>query len=132
MIFVDTGAWFALHVPQDPNHTRAIAWLRDNSEQLLTTDAVVSETLTLLRARRESSRAIQVGRSMIEEGEVELQFITPQEFHRAWILFQQSRASGWSFVDCSSKVIMDTLRIRQAFTFDTHFQQFGSIEVVPN
>ena len=27
MVLVDTGAWFALHVPDDPNHAAALAWL---------------------------------------------------------------------------------------------------------
>ena len=132
MVFVDTGAWFALHVPADPNHAAALAWLRDNSESLVTTDFVVSETLTLFRARRESRRAIEVGHTLVEEDLAKLHFITPTEFHRAWILFQQARASRWSFTDCTSKIVIDSLEIRTAFAFNSHFREFGSIEVVPN
>ena len=38
----------------------------------------------------------------------------------------------WSFTDCTSKTVMDSLGIRTAFAFDGHFREFGSIEVVPN
>ena len=50
MIFVDTSAWFAAIVPSDPNHPHATSWLAQSSEPLLTTDYVIDEILTLLRA----------------------------------------------------------------------------------
>jgi predicted nucleic acid-binding protein len=54
MIFVDTGAWFASVVPTDTDYHAAIAWLSTNSQPLITSDYVIDETLTLLRARGES------------------------------------------------------------------------------
>ena len=53
MIFVDTGAWFALVVPTDPDHEAAVAWFDGNRDPVLTSDYVVDETLTLLRVRGE-------------------------------------------------------------------------------
>ncbi len=50
MIFVDTGAWFALWSAKDPNHARAVQWFRANRQPLLTSDCIIDETLTLLRA----------------------------------------------------------------------------------
>lgn len=61
-VFVDTSAWFALVVPSDPNHVQAVDWLTANPAPLVTTDYIVDETLTLLRARNERSRAIEIGR----------------------------------------------------------------------
>ena len=40
MIFVDTGAWFAVAVRDDPDHTTAMRWLARNREPLVTTDHV--------------------------------------------------------------------------------------------
>lgn len=131
MVFVDTGAWFALHVPTDPNHERVSEWLKDNSEPLLTTDYCVDETLTLLCARREFRRSIEVGRLLFESGSVLLHFLTPDEVQRAWILFQNRHRAGWTFTDCSSKVVMDSLKITTALAFDVHFHQFGRVQVVP-
>ena len=57
MVFVDTRAWFAAVVPSDANHPQAASWLAANSEVLITTDYVIDEILTLLRARGERQRA---------------------------------------------------------------------------
>ncbi len=131
MVFVDTGAWFALHVPSDPNHRRAVEWLRSNRQSLVTTDYVVDETLTLLCMRRESRRAIEVGRLLLESGLIRNHHVSQDDFRRAWDLFQRNHAAGWSFTDCASKVVLDQLAIRTAFAFDDHFRQFGTVEVVP-
>ena len=39
MIFVDTGAWFAVAVRDDPDHTAAMRWLGKNREPLVTTES---------------------------------------------------------------------------------------------
>lgn len=64
MIFVDTGAWFAACVPNDPDHVAADAWLEANREPLVTTDYVVDELLTLLKMRGEYQRALWLGASL--------------------------------------------------------------------
>ncbi|ERT09640.1 hypothetical protein M595_0283 [Lyngbya aestuarii BL J] len=46
-------------------------------------------------------------------------------------MFSRFSDKEWSFTDCSSKVIIDKLKLTQAFSFDDHFRQFGSITVVP-
>lgn len=51
MVFVDTSAWFAKFVPDDPDHGRINAWLRANTEPVLTTDYCIDEVLTLLVAQ---------------------------------------------------------------------------------
>src|ERR1019366_757172 len=61
-IFVDTGAWFASVVPADRHHLKVVAFLQQNPLPLITTDYVIDETLTLLRARWEMSKAIGLGR----------------------------------------------------------------------
>ena len=58
MIFVDTGAWFAAFVPNDPDHVAADAWLEANHKPLVTTDYVVDELLTLLKMRGEYQRTL--------------------------------------------------------------------------
>ena len=51
MIFVDTGAWYALAVPSDTDHAQAKSFLYAIDEQLITTDYIVDELLTLLTVR---------------------------------------------------------------------------------
>ena len=73
MIFVDTGAWYASLVPTDPDHAQALAWLSINHSPLLTTDYVIDETLTLLRARGERKRALLLGERLFNDKIAEIQ-----------------------------------------------------------
>lgn len=68
MIFVDAGALFAYTVPDDQHHAQARRWVRQNRVPLITTDYIIDETLTLLRARGQSDRAVQLGNYCSAEG----------------------------------------------------------------
>jgi predicted nucleic acid-binding protein len=129
-VFVDTGAWFARFVPDDPNHSLVVAWFASNNNPLVTSDYCVDETLTLICARKRSQLALVAGKELFNESISQLHFLTTDEIRRSWILFQQRAAAGWSFTDCTSKIIVDDLDIETVATFDSHFHQFG-ITVVP-
>jgi predicted nucleic acid-binding protein len=131
MVFVDTRVWFAKFVPDDPNHSRVTAWFDANTEQVLTTDYCVDEVLTLFVARRRPSQALIAGKVLLEDGLVDIHFITKEQIARAWILFKRRSASGWSFTDCTSKIVIDDLNIQTAATLDDHFRHFGNLTVVP-
>ena len=131
MIFVDTGAWYASLVPTDPDHARAAEWLAANHSPLLTTDYVIDETLTLLRVRGERKRALLLGARFFHHELAEIHKITAADLTLAWKTFEQFDDKGWSFTDCTSKIVMEQLGITTAFAFDHHFQQFGTIQVVP-
>lgn len=131
MIFVDTGAWFATIVEADPDHEAALHWLGQNSEPLLTTDYVVDETLTLLKARGLPRRAIQAGEQFFSGELATVHHLTPTDLQTAWEVFRKYADKDWSFTDCTCKVVMEKLQIAVAFAFDQHFRQFGSIQVVP-
>ena len=131
MIFVDTGAWYASLVPTDPYHAKAVQWLATNHSPLLTTDYVIDETLTLLRMRGERKRALVLGARFFDHGLAEIHKISPADLTLAWKTFEHFDDKGWSFTDCTSKVVMEQLDIEVAFAFDHHFHQFGTIQVVP-
>lgn len=131
MVFVDTSAWFAFFVPSDPNHSLVRDWFEHSAQPLLTTDFCVDETLTLLLLRRERRRAVEAGSAFFHGGICTLHYIVPDEIHLAWLLFQQRAPAGWSFTDCTSKVVIDKLRVESALTLDEHFAQFGNVIIVP-
>lgn len=130
MVFVDSGAWFAWFVPDDPSHSSVADWIEAAQEPLLTTDFCVDETLTLLVARKRPGLAVRAGRFFFQEENVALQFVSSEQVRRAWILFQTRASAGWSFTDCTSKVVIDDLELKTAVTLDAHFRQFG-VAVVP-
>ncbi len=130
-VFVDTGAWFASIVPWDANHDQAATWLAQNARSLLTTDSVLSETLTLLRIRGERERAIWLGERIWSEELAVLYLVNREDQQAAWDVFRRFTDKEWSFVDCISKIVMERLEIDTAFSFDHHFRQFGNVQVVP-
>ena len=131
MIFVDTGAWFAAVVPTDPDHTSAEAWLSSNRDLLLTTDFIIDETLTLLRARGERRRALELGQNFFDGNIALVHHLTAVEVASAWEVFRKFDDKNWSFTDCTSKVVIESLGIAKAFAFDKHFSQFASAKIVP-
>ena len=131
MVFVDTGAWFAKFVPDDPNHARVEALFQTITEPLLASDYCVDETLTLLVARRRPATALVAGRLFFQGNLIQVHFLSSDQVRRAWLLFQQRAEAGWSFTDCSSKIVIDDLQIQTAVALDEHFRQFGNVIVVP-
>lgn len=131
MIFADTGGWFSISIPTDPNHQAGTRWLAQNNQPLLTTDYVVDETLTLLRARGQNSRAFTLGRQFFDGSLAMIYYLTEEDIRQAWQVFTQYADKEWSFTDCTSKVVVEKFGITNAFAFDHHFRQFGTVTVVP-
>ena len=97
----------------------------------MTTDYIVDETLTLLRARGEESRALRMGEEFFSGTLATLYYLTEADIHLAWEIFHRFSDKKWSFTDCASKVILDKLNLKYDFAFDHHFRQFGTVNVLP-
>lgn len=122
MIFVDTGAWFASAVAEDINHQAAAQWLDHNREPLISTDYVVDESLTLLKARGQPNAALGLGEQWFEGRIATIHFLAEDELRQAWETFRRFADKEWSFTDCTSKIVIEKLGIAQAFSFDEHFR----------
>lgn len=131
MIFVDTGGWYATFIPEDRDYAAASSWFGTNSLPLLTTDFIVDETLTLMRSRQQNAVAQALGRRFFSGSLATIYYLTEEDVYQAWLTFEQYADKEWSFTDCTSKVVMEKFGITLAFTFDHHFQQFGTVAVVP-
>jgi predicted nucleic acid-binding protein len=131
MIFVDTGAWFALFVPTDRDHLAAESWMERNTQPLVTTDYIIDELLTLLRVRGHVQRALMAGQTLFGGEITRTAWVSPDDIHQAWAYFRQYDDKHWSFTDCVSRAVIERLDIRQAFAFDKHFRQFGTLNVLP-
>lgn len=131
MIFVDTGGWFSSIVPTDQDHEIARNWFLQNREPLFTTDYIVDETLTLFKSRGESTRALQIGKEFFGGDLAEIYYLNEEDVLQTWEIYKKFSDKDWSFTDCSSKFICEKFGITQAFAFDKHFRQFGTVIVVP-
>lgn len=126
--FVDTTAWCAIYDKDDEYHQQAKSFLKNISSKpfcLITSDYVFAETITLIRARVGHSKAVVFGKWFLKAKSVELIEVTGELRNSAWDVFIRYSDKTFSFVDCSSFVIMQELGLKQAFAFDKHFVQMG-------
>jgi uncharacterized protein len=135
VIFVDTGAWFATAVRNDPDHEAAMRWLGGNREPLVTTDYILAETATLIRMRDKTARghrlAVRVASSILRQQTAILQNVTAADRQKALQVFRRYSDHLFSFVDCTSFAVMERLRITYAFAFDSHFDEYPGLVKVP-
>lgn len=129
-VFVDTGTWCAASVPSDSDHAAATAFMRSNSDRLVTSDYIYDELLTLFQSRGHLDRA----KDWVEQSrqhQWDIIRINRADVRKATNIFFDFGDKDWSFTDCTSRVVMQRLGIQRAFAFDEHFRQFGTVTVVP-
>jgi predicted nucleic acid-binding protein len=129
MIFVDTSGWLALADAHDRDHARARALepriARGEFGKQVTTNYVLTETVTILRRRMGLPVAVRFARGLTSSDEVRIFWIEPVH-HREAVQFMEAHADKtWSLTDCSSFVVMKGLGIENAFAFDHDFAQAG-------
>lgn len=132
-LFADTAGWVAAADAADERNAavRAArdAWL-ERGGGLLTTDYVVDETLTVLRARLGLPAAAVWWRQVQASRRVRIEWLNAARAEKARGLFFRYRDKSFSFTDCTSFTVMKELGIRTAWTLDAHFRRAG-FEVLP-
>jgi predicted nucleic acid-binding protein len=131
-VFVDTGAWFAVQVPDDHWHeqaARALRLLLDRGSSLVTTNLVVGETYTLLRRTAGASAAFGFADRLTRSGRLVTVHVDEDMEARAWELLRRFDDHDFSFVDATSFVVMRARRLTRALAFDRHFVTAGFVRV---
>jgi len=127
-VFVDTGAWVALRYKRDQHHARArtlLQRLRAQHLGLITTEWVLAETVTLLKARGAVEHAIVLGRAL-QAGQLGVLLeSTAERRASAWSLFERYRKLRVGWVDCASFAVMEELGLQHFFGFDEDFIRAG-------
>lgn len=101
------------------------------SSDLITTDYVVDELLTLLVSRSHRDIAVRIGEDFWTQTACDLEWAKEEDIWEAWRIFSTFDDKEWSFTDCVSYAVMKRLAIREAFALDEHFMQFGFATVRP-
>ena len=133
-LFVDTGAFIALTDADDENHKAAAEFYRKSKEKgtrFVTTNFVVCETMNYLRARISHPIAVLFRENLKKSGFIEIVTVTPSIEDAAFAIFKRYTDKDFSFTDCTSFSIMSSLKLKSAFAFDKHFEQFESISRLP-
>ena len=130
MIFVDSSFWVALVVPRDDRHSDAAAFLeRFADASLVTSNQVRGETWTVLR-RRVGHRVAVLFLTLVESTpRLRLRFVSTELERDALAWLHRHDERPYSFVDATSFVLMESLRIREALAFDGDFSAAGFVEL---
>ena len=130
--FLDTSALVGVVLVRDAKHKEATKIL-DQAEKRglrpLVSDYIISEALTLLKVRAGNKIAVDFAQKLKNDNSLLTLFIGQKEFNGGLDLFIKYKDKGFSFVDCASFYLMGERKIKKAFTFDKHFEQFG-VEVL--
>ena len=124
-IFVDTGAWYAYLDCKDPDHYAVVDILDQHSSQLLTTNFIMDETITLLRYRAGRESAIKFGELLFSGVVAHLEQVSRIDQQKAWKLFQKYDDHCFSFTDCTSFVVIERLKILTTVAIDNDFREYG-------
>lgn len=127
-LFVDTAGWMACADAADPAHGRACQ-SRDKALEdgllLVTTDYVMDETLTLIRVRLGLPAAKTWWEQVEISSRLRWEWVGMERAEKARKLFFRFRDKKYSFTDCTSFVVMQELRLKDALTTDRHFRLAG-------
>lgn len=131
-VFIDTSGFYALLVSNDDYHMTARNFINNAREQkilLHTTDYILDETYTLLKARKVSSQ-IQVLMELLSKSKaIKINWIDQEIFDLGSKFFLKHEDQDYSFTDCLSFVMMKKLGIKLVLTKDHHFAN-ASFEII--
>jgi predicted nucleic acid-binding protein len=133
-VFVDTSAFFAHLVAEDANHREARALFERADREawtLITTDAVIWETYTLIRVRARNGRELALGfLDDIQDGLCDIERVRPVDEARAIELLRRYADKRYSFCDALSFVVMEQIGVAEALAFDDDFRSYGKLVLV--
>jgi uncharacterized protein len=123
--FVDTSAFYAAADSADRSHARATEVL-SAAEMLITSDHVLVESWTLVRARGGRAAAERFW-AAVRGGMATIEVVLPVDLEAAWRIGETFPDQDFSIVDRTSFAVMERLGITSAASFDDHFSiyRFG-------
>jgi predicted nucleic acid-binding protein len=119
-----------LRYRRDQYHARArtvVTRLQRERIGLVTTEWVMGEAVTLLKARGAVEHALSLGEAILGGRLGHLVESTAERRSRAWELFVRYRDRRVGWVDCASFAVMEELGLRRFFGFDDDFVRAGFV-----
>lgn len=114
-LLLDTGAWVALLDRREREHLRCVQALQGFSGRLISTEAVLTETLWLMSGLHDGPRRCA---EFVRRGAVTLVPISPKALSRAVDLMEQYRNVPMDFADATLFVLGEDLNLDGVFTLD--------------
>jgi uncharacterized protein len=130
-VFVDTAAWIAILNADDSLNSQAEAELNRLLQQrtlLITTEFVLLEVADALSVSCFRQQAAGFIYDCWQSSILEVIQGSHALFAKGLSLFEQRADKDWGLTDCTSFIVMQERRIREALTSDRHFEQAGFIK----
>jgi predicted nucleic acid-binding protein len=127
-LFIDSGGFYALVSPDSASHDLAVEIMQAAARErrrAVTTDYIIDETATLLRARGLTRQLAEFFRLTEESQALTLEWTSPDRFAAARKFMLKHLDQEFSFTDCVSFVVMKELRLTDALATDHHFRIAG-------
>ncbi len=132
-IFIDTSGFYALLVQKDDRHKEATRLLKSAATQrrgFVTTDYVLDETATLLKARGHTALLQKYFDTIFSSSVCRVEWTDAECFQAVQTFFLKHLDQAWSFTDCLSFRVMKERRLRESLTKDEHFEHAGYIALL--
>ncbi|HSY19692.1 MAG TPA: PIN domain-containing protein [Candidatus Acidoferrales bacterium] len=133
-LFVDSGGFYALVSAESAAHKEAVTIMeeaRRTRRRAVTTDYILDETATLLRARGLTKQLKEFLRLTETSHALSIEWMTPDRFATARNFMLKHLDQEFSFTDCASFVVMKELRLTDALATDKHFRIAGFNPLLP-
>lgn len=126
---VDTSYLLAHTLVTDPLHERAIE-LQHRTEvgyRFVITDLIIIEYLDGLSRGSHllKKTAGAISRALFRNSQIEVVPLDEDLFERALKFYELAGDKNWGMTDCISFALMRKRKIREALTYDHHFEQAG-------
>lgn len=114
-ILLDTGAWVAIIDQDERAHHRCLDAFRELAGRLVSTEAVLSETLWFMQNHKGGARACA---EFVRRGAVALLPISVESLSRAVDLMEKYRNVPMDFADATLVTLGEDLGLDRVFTLD--------------
>ncbi len=125
MTFLDTGYLIALARQEDDLHKRAVAWGHALPGPFLTTEYVLCEFMNAMSAPEDRPAAHLMLNKLRSHPRIEIVWASSTLFEAGVMLHENRQDKRWSLTDCISFQLMERHGVRDALTYDRHFEQAG-------
>ena len=115
-------------VQGDEMHSRCariISGAAKSAKRFVTSDYILDETATLLKARGHGRLIDPFFNAVLTSQALRIEWMDPERFDETRRLLLKHHDQGWSFTDCFSFHLMHVLHMRDVLTKDVHFRQAG-------
>ena len=129
-VFADSFYFFALANPNDPAHSRAVAFVKTFTGRMVTTGWVLTELADGWATPKQRKFFVPMFAKFRANPNARIEPCTDQLLQEGIDLYHARPDKEWSLTDCISFVVMQREGITEALTGDKHFEQAGFVALL--